>query len=119
MTELDLEDIYICTEKYAEVKDTDIEKKFNIKVYHQKVPDPTMRQEKITKSYSMLEAPAIAARAAFITDKIWKNGSKIGIYFIEEPKHIKIIPIEKIESKKDDKGKPLKMDPLQKKKSKK
>ncbi len=114
MTELDLEDIYICTEKFAEVKDDDIEKKFDIKVYHKKVPDPTIRQEKITKSYSMMEAPSIAARAAFLTEKIWKNGSKLGIYFIEEPKKIKIIPIEKIEARRDDKGNPLKMDPLQK-----
>ena len=52
-------------------------------------------------------------RAAFMKNKLWKNGSVINIYFMEEPTNVPRTSTKKLQNKTDQDGNLLQLDPLQ------
>ena len=112
MNKLDLGQLRICVEKplFIPQKYTDIA--FKEKMNSSKVEKPRKMLQALSTHHPQHPINK-KNRAAFMKNKLWKNGSTINIYFMEEATSVPRTSSQKLQNIKDEQGNLLDLDPLQ------
>ena len=111
MNKLDLGQLRICVEKplFIPQKYTDIA--FKEKINSSKVEKPRKMLQALSTHHPQHPINK-KNRAAFMKNKLWKNGSTINIYFMEEATSVPRTSSQKLQNIKDEQGNLLDLDPF-------
>lgn len=112
MNKLDLEQLRICVEKPLFIPQKYTDMAFKEKINSSKVEKPRKMLQALSTHHPQHPINK-KNRAAFMKNKLWKNGSTINIFFMEEAINVPRTSTKKIQNIKDEEGNLLDLDPLQ------
>jgi hypothetical protein len=114
MNNFQLGQLRICTQKPLFIDQQYLDVAFQEKIRNPKVDKPHSILQSLSKNKNTMYNINPRNRAAFMKNKLWKNGSTIHIYFMQDPKNVPRTPTAKLQNLKDENQNTLKLDPLQK-----